>query len=781
MSPKYRKLFGQNYKKIFLECARTGINFHDEYFPTNDSSLYKNTRKEANIYRNKVEWIRCKDLTNNPHLFIFDNESKINTDVVQGAVGNCWLISAIGVLATHPKLLNKVIPKASDQDWYHSHEPGKKMGVYHFRDTERHPGVFRFRFYRFGEWIEIVVDDYLPTSNDKIIYAQSRNPNEMWVSLLEKAYAKLCRCYESLEAGTASDALVDLTGTIPDTIELPNFSKIDDVPHSPDQCSSTGVTVSKNIVEQMGLKNFIMMIQIANKKGALMSCSINALEGEIEQERLPNGLVIGHAYGIVDVQTIQVPVWKRVWKRNCKQIILIRLHNPWGEIEWNGAWSDKSEEWKKINKSKRKKLGFKIADDGEFWMSFEDWLSNFTTLIICRHLNTSIFSFEKRWYGITFKGDWSIENLTAGGCVNNKKTFDQNPQYRIITYKPTTLIIGLMQEDRRADINRENLTIGFIVYRVEENRKYRVHKSTYDVAGRVTYINTREVTARITLKSGTYVLIPSTFKPNQEGNYFMRIFSGNKIDIMRLEKDKPKKKWWYPIIYWGKKSYFVGTIRIKLMNINLKKFIGKTTYIKTIFADLNGRIKQKISTPKFIIKEDKNNSEIRTEIGVEYVFYTRDPSTCGLLFQLYQKNNFSKDKLLGEMRLLIDPYSKENKQGKMWEVTKTFTKTIKVPKNYSTSTTKESEDEISPNECDNVDKKSEKTVTKISGIFNNKENNGRNVQENPLNGNRRGKKIVNRNRRNKKAINSKDFISQLVDANIGEISVRITYFPDLNS
>ncbi|PKC04405.1 cysteine proteinase [Rhizophagus irregularis] len=769
MSPKYRKLFEQNYKKIFLEYARTGRNFQDEHFPTNDVSLYKTPNKKHDHH---IEWKRCKDLTNNPHLFVFDNEGKgkINTDVVQGAVGNCWLVSAIGVLAAHPKLLHKVIPKASDQDWNHSDEPGKKTGVYHFRDTGRHPGVFRFRFYRFGEWVEVVVDDYLPTRDGKLIYAHSRNPDEMWVSLLEKAYAKLCRCYEALEAGTASDALVDLTGTIPDTIELPNTTHFDDIPNTPSShCSSMTVTANKNVVEQMGLKNFIMMIIIANKKGALMSCNINPLEGEAQQERLPNGLVIGHAYGITDIQQIQEPFWKK----NRKNTILIRLHNPWGEIEWNGAWSDKSEEWQNISKSKRKKMGFKIADDGDFWMSFDDWMLNFSILIICRHLNTSIFSFEKRWHGITFRGEWSIEKSLAGGCVNNKKTFYQNPQYRIVTHKPTTLIIGLMQEDKRANITRENLTIDFVVLKVEENRKYRIHKSTFDVAGRVTYINTREVTARIALKSGNYILIPSTFNYGDEGHYFMRMFSGNRISIKRLEKDKPKKKWWYPLIYWGK-SYFVGTIRIKLLSVNLKRYIGKA-YIKITFADLNGRIKQRIVSPKFITNDDDDDGGV-TDILTEYTFFTRDPSTAGLLFQLYQKNTFSKDKLLGEMRLLTDSYSKEEKVSKMWEITKTFTKTVKIPKSYLTSntTTTETEGEVSLDECDDVDKKSEKTVTRISA----KMNGDRSVKKSSRNDNKRRKRNGNGH---KKGLKSKDFVPQLIDANIGELKVRIIYYPDLNS
>ena len=46
---------------------------------------------------------------------------------------------------------------------------------------------------------------------------------------------------------------------------------------------------------------------------------------------------------------------------------LLRLRNPWGEKEWNGAWSDNSREWQQVPDSAKKEAGLVSDNDGEFW------------------------------------------------------------------------------------------------------------------------------------------------------------------------------------------------------------------------------------------------------------------------------------------------------------------------------------------------------------------------------------------------------------------------------
>ena len=62
-------------------------------------------------------------------------------------------------------------------------------------------GLFRFRFYRLGQWFEVVIDDRLPTRSNHLIFLRGNQRNQFWPALFEKAYAKFNGGYSSIEGG----------------------------------------------------------------------------------------------------------------------------------------------------------------------------------------------------------------------------------------------------------------------------------------------------------------------------------------------------------------------------------------------------------------------------------------------------------------------------------------------------------------------------------------------------------------------------------------------------
>lgn len=56
-------------------------------------------------------------------------------------------------------------------------------------------GLYVIRFFLNMKWRYVIIDDRIPTKDGFPVYARCREEQELWVPLIEKAYAKLFGCY----------------------------------------------------------------------------------------------------------------------------------------------------------------------------------------------------------------------------------------------------------------------------------------------------------------------------------------------------------------------------------------------------------------------------------------------------------------------------------------------------------------------------------------------------------------------------------------------------------
>ncbi|XP_026302155.1 calpain-B isoform X4 [Apis mellifera] len=484
----------QDFQKLREECLSTGTLFEDPEFPADDSSLYFSKRPDRYI-----EWKRPMEIADNPQLFV---EGFSRFDVQQGELGDCWLLAAVANLTMDANLFFQVVPE--DQSF-----------------EENYAGIFHFRFWQYGRWVDVVIDDRLPTYRGELVYLHSAESNEFWSALLEKAYAKLHGSYEALKGGTTCEAMEDFTGGVTEMYQM------DETP-----------------------PNLFNILLKAYERNSLMGCSIEPDPNILEAET-PQGLIRGHAYSITRVKYVEIQTPNQYGR-----IPLLRLRNPWGnEAEWNGPWSDQSPEWRFIPDHEKEELGLTFDMDGEFWMSYHDFIKYFTQLEIC-NLNPDSLSEDdlnagkKKWEMSVFEGEW-VRGVTAGGCRNFLETFWHNPQYRITLEYPDedddkcTVIVALMQKNRRAQrrMGAECLTIGFAIYHLEYPERLskpldiNFFKYNASVARSPAFINLREVTCRFKLPPGVYCIVPSTFDPNEEGEFLLRIFSENKNNMQENDDE----------------------------------------------------------------------------------------------------------------------------------------------------------------------------------------------------------------------------------------------------
>ena len=425
-----KKWCGQDYKEIKRQCKSRGMLFEDPEFPAANHLLVDDNQQFVISYfgrtrfdSNSIQWLRPHEIVSNPRMFVGESD---RFDINQGEIGNCWFLAAVANLAESKKCFKRVVPQ--DQDF-----------------TGDYQGLFRFRFWRFGEWVEVVIDDRLPTRNGKLIYLRSVEKNEFWGALLEKAYAKLHGSYRALEGGLTIEAAVDFTGGIPEMIDLErtNYSR----------------------------ERLFYIMSKADANGAFMGCALTS-DPSRSRSAQSLGLQSRHAYTITKVVEIRSHKVRG-------GIPLVRLRNPHGNSrEWRGDWSDGDKHWQMIPKHRQHDLGLNFDDDGEFYMSFRDFLRYFGELEIC-HLTPDSLEDDnsrKNFEVFHFYGEWKFGS-TSGGCGNDgNRAFALNPQFFMNLNDPDPyddvtqcpVIISLMQKQKK---RKTEHAIGFKIFKVDQTTK----------------------------------------------------------------------------------------------------------------------------------------------------------------------------------------------------------------------------------------------------------------------------------------------------------------------
>ena len=276
----------------------------------------------------KIKWCRAAEIFDSENFQVFEKGSekdKISAnDIQQGSIGDCYFLSVIGALCN---IYTKNGEKLIEDLFLHTSQTKEHVyGVYIFIN---------------GVWELVLIDDYFPYVGygfKQFAFASSQG-NELWVAIMEKAWAKINGCYAKIGCGGLPHEVFDVLT----------------------EAYSEQVSVNQSKANEIWNK----MIE-SQKKGFVMTAGTSGDVSNLDIEEV--GLSPGHAYTVLGVHELDGPRGKEK---------VVRLRNPWGNGEWNGDWSDSSSKW---TSSTRLKMSVIKRDDGDFYMGYNDFIKYYVTM-----------------------------------------------------------------------------------------------------------------------------------------------------------------------------------------------------------------------------------------------------------------------------------------------------------------------------------------------------------------------------------------------------------------
>lgn len=297
------------------------------------------------------------------------------------------------------------------------------------------------------------------------------------------------------------------------------------------------------------------------RSGFLLGASSPA--GRDSDPPSPFGIVFGHAYSVLDV---------REESDGGGVHRLIRMRNPWGSTEWTGItirwpwgwlprvlrmraapdtsllgdWCDTDKaRWSKrmctlLDHPDPSALPAGTANDGEFWISFEDFVRHFSgaqVQLLQLVANTRCASCDAgsgvhvcrlftdvaeggAWYAYEARSEW--RGPSAGGAPKGAGCpWSDNPQLAVPIARSCTLFVVLQQSRPTHDAWYTNIYL----LRKGGKRARTLPKSCV-VASCDAFVNTPVVSFEVELESQgeTLTLVPMTMDAGNECPFTVRIF-----------------------------------------------------------------------------------------------------------------------------------------------------------------------------------------------------------------------------------------------------------------
>jgi len=189
-------LYKGDMNDLIKECVRTSTPFVDVTFPPTKESLFREGEQKLDV----ITWKRSKDFVKESGKIALVFFSCDPNDIGQGELGDEWFLCSLAAVAEFPEHIRAILrhPQCETE-----------------KEAEEAVGCYRIRLNKNGWYTDVILDDCLPVSGPLPCFAKNvEERGELWVSLIEKAYAKMHGSYSALvERGDPLEGMADLTGS----------------------------------------------------------------------------------------------------------------------------------------------------------------------------------------------------------------------------------------------------------------------------------------------------------------------------------------------------------------------------------------------------------------------------------------------------------------------------------------------------------------------------------------------------------------------------------------